>query len=154
MNRSIVIERADPAHPDMRRLLEAREAYFQSLYPPGSWHYRDLETMRQPAMRFFSAAIDGVALGCGGIWLREDYAEIKSVYVDPRARGLGIAKKLMARIEEEARAAGMKLARLETGIHQPEALGLYEALGYVRRGSFGEYPTDDPNSVFMEKRLA
>jgi len=154
VNRNIAIERADPAHPEMRRLLEAREVYFQALYPPGSCHYLDIETMRQPSMRFFSAALDGESLGCGGVWLHEDYAEIKSVYVDPKAQGLGLAKKLMARIEEEARAAGMKLARLETGIHQPEALGLYFALGYEKRGSFGDYPTDDPNSIFMEKQLA
>jgi len=138
----------------MTRLLEEREILFRSLYPPESCHYLDIETMRQPSMRFFSAAFGGEALGCGGIWLHEDYAEIKSVYVNPKARGLGLAKKLMARLEEEARAAGMKLARLETGIHQPEALGLYYALGYEKRGSFGDYPTDDPNSVFMEKELS
>jgi len=41
---------------------------------------------------------------------------------------------------------------LETGISQPEALGLYERSGYVRRGPYGDYP-DDPLSVFMHKRL-
>ena len=56
--------------------------------------------------------------------------------------------------EDEARAAGMTVARLETGIHQPEAIGLYRKLGYALREAFGDYPTDDPNSVFMEKRLA
>ena len=59
----------------------------------------------------------------------------------------------MDRIEDEARAAGMTVARLETGIHQPEAIGLYRKLGYALRDAFGDYPTDDPNSVFMEKRL-
>jgi putative acetyltransferase len=48
-------------------------------------------------------------------------------------------------------AEGRHILRLEAGIHQPEALGLYEALGYVRRGPFGDYG-DDPVSVFMEKR--
>ena len=69
------------------------------------------------------------------------------------ARGLGLAKQLMQRIEEEARACGRMIARLETGIHQPESLGLYRRLGYVDRGAFGDYPADDPNSVFMEKVL-
>ncbi|MBC8037717.1 MAG: GNAT family N-acetyltransferase [Rhizobiales bacterium] len=125
----------------------------QSLYPPESCHYLDVEEMRQPPMRFFSAAIDGEVMGCGGIWLHGDYAEIKSLYVDPQARGRGLARKIMARLEDEARRAGMKLARLETGIHQLEALGLYRALGYADRGSFGDYPLNDSNSVFMEKRL-
>ena len=84
----------------------------------------------------------------------EDYAEVKRVYVDPGARGLGLARAIMARLEAEALASGRNVARLETGIHQPEALGLYEALGYSRRHSFGDYPLDDPNSVFLEKRLA
>ena len=42
-------------------------------------------------------------MGCGGCWLHADYAEIKRVYVSPKARGLGLAKKLMQRIEDEAR---------------------------------------------------
>ncbi len=150
---SIVIERDDPRRPDVKRLLEARDALMQSLYPPESNHYLDVEEMRQPQMRFFSIAVDGEVRGCGGIWLHESFAEIKSVYVDPKARGLGLAKKIMARLEDEARAEGMAVARLETGIHQHEALGLYHALGYADRESFGDYPTDDPNSVFMEKPL-
>ena len=105
-------------------------------------------------MRFFSATVANDIVGCGGIWLHDDYAEIKRVYVTPRGRGLGLAKKIMARLEDEVRAAGLSLARLETGIHQPEALGLYRALGYSDCGPFGDYPADDPNSVFMEKRLA
>jgi putative acetyltransferase len=39
---------------------------------------------------------------------------------------------------------------LETGYLQPEAIALYERLGYSRRGPFGLY-TEDPNSVFMHK---
>ena len=91
-------------------------------------------------------------MGCGGCWLHHGYAEIKRVYVSPKARGLGLAKKLMDRIEAEALATG-HIARLETGIHQPEALGLYRRLGYVDRGPFGDYG-DDLNSVFMEKILS
>ncbi|HUR44039.1 MAG TPA: GNAT family N-acetyltransferase [Aestuariivirga sp.] len=154
MNTVISITREDPGKPEVKRLLEARDALLQALYPPESNHYLDVEAMRQPQMRFFSASLAGEVVGCGGIWLHDDYAEIKSVFVSPESRGLGLAKKLMARLEEEARTAGMKLARLETGIHQQEALGLYRTLSYEICDSFGDYPTDDPNSVFMEKKLA
>lgn len=51
------------------------------------------------------------------------------------------------------RREGFTLARLETGVAQPEALGLHVTLGYSRCGPFGDYPTGDPLSVFMEKRL-
>ncbi len=104
-------------------------------------------------MQFLLRGVDGEALGCGGIWLHEDYARGEAHLCAPRARGLGLAKKIMTRLEDEARTAGMTIARLETGIHQPEALGLYRALGYTDRDAFGDYPADDPMSVFMEKRL-
>jgi putative acetyltransferase len=151
--REISITRADAAEPSVRVLIEALDQYMIPLYPAESNHLLDIETLRQPQMLFFAAAVDGVTCGCGGCWLHDSYAEIKRVYVDPKARGLGLARKLMARIEDEARAQGLRLARLETGIHQPEALGLYRALGYVERGPFGDYGPD-PNSVFMEKPLA
>ena len=154
MNRAIVITRADPREASVRVLIDELDAYQQVLYPAESNHLLDIETLAQPRMRFFSVAVDGEVLGCGGIWLHEDYVEIKRVYVNPKARGLGLARKIMTRLEDEARAAGMKIARLETGIHQPEALGLYRALGYVDCGAFADYPKDDPFSVFMEKRLA
>ena len=150
---NVVIGPADPREPRVRRLIEELDALQLSLYPAESNHLLDIETLAQPRMRFVSASVDGVVLGCGGIWLHDDYAEVKRVYVSPKMRGLGLAKKIMARLEDEARAAGMKIARLETGIYQPEALGIYRALGYTDRGPFGDYPTDDPMSVFMEKRL-
>jgi len=151
---NVVIARADPREPRVRRLVEELDALQLSLYPAESNHLLDVGTLARAQMRFFSVSVDGEVLGCGGIWLHEDYAEVKRVYVSPKARGLGLAKKIMARLEDEARAAGMAIARLETGIHQPEALGLYRALGYADRGPFGDYPTDDPMSVFLEKRLA
>lgn len=153
MSRTVIIKRADPREPSVRVLIDELDAYQLALYPAESNHLLDIETLVQPQMLFFSATVDGDVLGIGGCWLHEDYAEIKRVYVSPRARGLGLAKKLMDHIEGQARASGMKHARLETGIHQPEAIGLYRKFGYVECGSFGDYPTDDPNSVFMEKPL-
>lgn len=152
----IVITIADPAHPPVRLLVEELDQYLIPLYPAESNHLLDIETLRQPEMRFFAAFADKgheTALGIGGCWLHGDYAEIKRIYVTPSARGLGLAKKLMQRVEAEAVQNGRNIVRLETGIHQPESLGLYRALGYVDCGSFGDYPADDPNSVFMEKRL-
>ena len=147
-----VITIADPAEASVRVLIDELDQYMVPLYPAESNHLLDIETLRQPEMRFFSAVVGDDVIGCGGCWLHGDYAEIKRVYVSPRARGLGLAKKLMQRIEDEARAAGRMIARLETGIHQPEALRLYRSLSYVDRGPFGDY-ADDPNSVFMEKVL-
>jgi putative acetyltransferase len=44
-------------------------------------------------------------------------------------------------------------ARLETGIHQHEAIDLYKRLGYIEIATFGDY-TKDPLSLFMEKKIA
>jgi putative acetyltransferase len=150
---TVVIAIADPAHPPVRAMVEELDAYLVPLYPAESNHLLDIETLRQPEMRFFAAHRGPEVLAIGGCWLHGDYAEVKRIYVTPSARGLGLAKLMMQRIEEEAIACGRLLARLETGIHQPESLGLYRRLGYVDRGAFGDYPVDDPNSVFMEKVL-
>ena len=81
-----------------------------------------------------------------------DYAEIKRVFVLDRFRGKGLSKQLMLYLESELKSRGVRLIRLETGVRQPEALGLYRKLGYVERDPFGAY-RPDPLSVFMEKRL-
>ena len=149
----VLITIADPGDPPVTAMVEELDAYLVPLYPAESNHLLDIETLRQPEMRFFAAFRGEDVVAIGGCWLHGDYAEIKRIYVTPAARGLGLAKQIMQRIEQEALACGCTLARLETGIHQPESLGLYRRLGYVERGTFGEYPADDPNSVFMEKRL-
>ena len=79
---------------------------------------------------------------------------MKRIYVSPRARGHGLGRQLMKRLEGAAQAAGLSLLRLETGPRQPEALALFAAHGFARCGHFGDYPTDDPLSIFMEKRLS
>ncbi len=146
----IEIKRANPR--DFIKFLQAGDDYAASLYPAESNHMLDVETLLKPQMHFFGITVDGVARGCGGFWAYADYVEIKRVYIDPDLRGLGLSKKLMRMIEDQARELGFKTARLETGISQPEALGLYRVIGYIERGPFGDYRLD-PLSVFMEKTL-
>jgi putative acetyltransferase len=146
----IEIKRADPR--DFIPFLQASDDYATSLYPAESNHMLDVETLLRPQMNFFGVSVDGAVKGCGGFWAHEDYVEIKRVWIDPSARGLGLSRKLMTVLEDEARVLGFKFARLETGISQPEALGLYRALGYADRAPFGDYKLD-PLSVFMEKKL-
>jgi putative acetyltransferase len=148
----IEIRKADPREAAFRALLQASDDYAASLYPAESNHMLDIETLLRPQMNFFGVWRNDVPVACGGFWADEDYVEIKRVFIDPSARGLGLSKKLMVVLENEARAKGFAFARLETGIHQPEALGLYRAIGYKDRGPFGDYKPD-PLSVFMEKAL-
>jgi putative acetyltransferase len=144
----------DPRQADVRRLVEELDAYMAGLYPDESIHRLDIETLARPDVCFLVARRGSEALGCGALRLcGEEYGEVKRVYVKPAVRGLRLGRLILERLEAEALARGLACMRLETGIHQPEALSLFARAGFSVRGPFGDYPVDDPNSVFMEKRI-
>jgi GNAT superfamily N-acetyltransferase len=95
-----------------------------------------------PEGAFLVAYLDGQPVACGG-WRshggRSQIAEIKRMYTVPAARGRGIARAMLAAVEESARAYGRSRIILETGERQPEALSLYESAGYERIPNFGFY---------------
>ena len=100
------------------------------------------------------AYVDGVAVGCGAIRrLDEVTAEIKRMYVDPSVRGRGIGRALVEALENEARVAGVTRIVLETGTRLPQAIGLYEAMGYARIPLFGEYLSSPDTSLCFGKSL-
>lgn len=78
--------------------------------------------------------------------------EIKRMYVRPAVRGRGIARALVAAVEHRARRIGYERLVLETGTVQPEAIGLYTALGYRPVPAFGYY-ADAPLSRFFGRTL-
>ena len=80
------------------------------------------------------------------------YGEVKRMFVLSHKRRHGLGKRILRRIEEQAREEGLRCLRLETGIRQPEALALYRSAGFVERAPFGDYRSD-PLSIFMEKSL-
>ena len=153
MTLDLTIALESPRQADVVPLIEALDAYLSGLYPAESNHLLDLEALSAPDLRFLVARRGAEVLGCGA--LRVDpsgYGEVKRMFVPPAARGLGIGRRLLERIEQEARAEGLGWLRLETGIHQPEALALYRSSGFRDRGPFGEY-REDPLSAFLEKEL-
>jgi len=149
---TIILE--SPDQPDVIALIAELDAYQDSLYPPESRHILDLAALKQPNVLFAVARDDdGGAIGCAALVLRPGYGEIKRMYVSARGRGQGVAKKLLALLESQAIGSGCELLTLETGPYQLEALAFYASAGYERRGPFGDY-TNDPLSVFMQKRLS
>ena len=93
------------------------------------------------------------AVACGGLCRYDEAtAELRRMYVAPSARGRGVARTLLAALEDEARALGYAFLRLETGDRQPEAIGLYASSGYRPIPRFGPF-ADDERSVCLEKRL-
>lgn len=146
----------DPTHPQALALMAQSEALMTALYPSESNHFEPAENLRPPHAHFVGLWEGERLMAIGGVKRMAndgEYGEIKRVFVDPAYRGRGLSRLIMAALEGHLRERGVGLARLETGIHQPEALGLYRALGYVERKPFGGYAAD-PLSVFMEKPLA
>jgi GNAT superfamily N-acetyltransferase len=99
---------------------------------------------------------DANALGCGALRVLGDgVAELKRMYVAPAARGHGVAKVVLAGLEDAARKRGWTTLRLETGPRQPEAIGLYSQAGYRPIEAFGAYvdAPDAEDSLFFERFL-
>lgn len=92
-----------------------------------------------PVGGFFVVWLDDQAAGCVGWRTRGPDAEMKRLWVRPVARGRGIARALIATVEDAARAAGLARVILETGLAQPEAIELYLSAGYQRIADYGYY---------------
>lgn len=151
---TITIAIEPPRQPEILRLLTLSDAYAASLYPAESNHLVDISSLERPSVRFLVARKDGAVAGCCALADSSDgKAEIKRMFVDPAWRGLRIGKLLLASIIDNARQSNLDAIRLETGIHQPEAIGLYRAYGFTEIPPFGAYKPD-PLSLFMEKRLS
>jgi len=137
---NITIELAPSATEDVRVLIGELDQELSAEYSPEQRHGLTLEAIFQPHVRFFLARLDGAAVGCGGVALIADFAEVKRMYVRDVARGRGVAKALLARIEVEARKAGLALLRLETGNRQAAALRFYARAGFQPRGCSAPTP--------------
>jgi len=100
------------------------------------------------------AWLDEKPVGCGALRPMPEttIAEIKRMYVQPAARGQGIARHMLTKLEYLAGVFGYQKIRLETGIYQPEAIRLYEKNGYARIACYGMY-ADDSLSVCYEKTI-
>jgi putative acetyltransferase len=154
---NIAIERVSEPTPEVHELIGELEEVLGAAYEPHQRHGLSLAQLFEPQVRFFVARLDGAAAACGGVALFDDYAEVKRMYTRPAARGRGLAKVLLRRIEDEARAAGKLVLRLETGTQQREAIGLYRSAGFESCGPFGHYAAMPARnielSLFFEKSL-
>ena len=151
------IELAPSATEDVRALVDELEAALAAEYSPEQRHGLALDALFRPHIRFFLARLHGQAVGCGGVALFDDFAEVKRMYVRDAARRQGVAGALLARLEEEAHNAGLSWLRLETGDNQIAAMQLYARAGFRRCPAFGDYalmaPQSIVTSVFFEKRI-
>jgi len=154
---TVVIEKPDSPTDEVRALIAALEAELSPHYAPHQRHGLQLAAIFQPHIHFFVARRAGEALGCAGVALASDFAEVKRMYVRPEARGQGIADALMDRLAQVAREAGLAVLKLETGDRQQAAIRFYARVGFRDCGDFEPYSSMPPEniatSVFMEKIL-
>ncbi len=141
----VTIEVVDPADDDAQRCLRAYEAELNERFDAGFEVDAALplpaDDLRPPAGCFLVAYRDGEAIGCGGLKLHgPDPAEIKRVWVDRSARGLGLARRLLTELEDRARAAGAPAVQLDTNRTLTEAIALYRKTGYVEIEAFNDEP--------------
>ena len=146
--------RGDAAEPPAADLVTAMVAEMVPLY--GNIDVPDApsatpEDFGPPGGSFLVGFEGGRAICGGGIKRLPDGAcEIKRMYVLPEARGRGVAGALLVALEDEARALGYTVARLDTGPRQPHAERMYRAAGYAEIGNFNANPFA---SFWGEKRL-
>ncbi|MEV6577279.1 GNAT family N-acetyltransferase [Streptomyces sp. NPDC051582] len=149
-------------HPDALKLNDQVQLEYQVRYG-GEGDVTPLDpAMFAPPRGLYLLAYDasGAPLASGG-WRSQDRndegysdgdAELKRMYVVPEARGLGLARRVLAALEADARAAGRTRMVLETGDQQPEAIALYFSSDYTLTTKFGHYRTYD-SSRCMSKPL-
>lgn len=148
---TIVQERPDT--PDATTLIGELEDILSPLYAVESRHGFSVQKLIDQGVAFYVLRSDGVPAGCGGILMvGREYGELKRMYVRPQFRGKGFGKLILNRLADHAGEHGAALLRLETGVHQTEAIGLYEQMGFYRIPPFGPY-FEDPVSLCYEKPL-
>jgi ribosomal protein S18 acetylase RimI-like enzyme len=149
----VIITPEHPATPEATALIAELDAHLEPLYPSESRHGFSVQKLIADSVAFFVIRDGGAPAGCGGIKLfGTAYGEIKRMYVRPQFRGRGLARLLLDHLADHARSRGVRILRLETGIHQHAAIRLYERAGFRRIAPFGEY-RDDPVSRCYEKRI-
>jgi GNAT superfamily N-acetyltransferase len=150
------LRRVPIGDPEARALIELVQEEYVVRYGGRDESPIDHTEFVAPRGAFFVGHLDGVPVVSGAWRRRSDVevagttntAEIKRMYVVPAARGLGLARRMLAHLEATACGAGVEAMVLETGLRQPEAIALYESSGYVTIASFGHYRDSDLNRCF------
>lgn len=117
------------------------DARFEGGFDPGKGGYAGKPQPAGPGDVFIVARLNGRAIGCGSLKpLDASTGEIKRMWVAPEARGLGLARRLLEKLESEARLAGMTRIRLDTNRSLAEAQSLY------RKACYRDIPKYNDNS--------
>ena len=147
-------ERWDPEEPPASELLAEMRVELNDVYESFSRLDNPAlspSELRPPGGAYLVGFAGDDAVAGGGLRrLTDEVAEIKRMYVRPQARSRGVARALLAALEEAAVSLGYAAVRLDTGPKQAHGLALYRSAGYVDVEPYN----DNPFACFWgEKRL-
>lgn len=145
----------DPARPDVYALLDEHLRNMHELSPPESVHALDVSRLKSEDITFWTVRSGGQLFGCGALkQLTPTHGEIKSMRTPASMRRRGAGRAVLLHILAEAQRRGYERLSLETGTADSfnAAHRLYESVGFVACGPFGDYQPD-PHSVFMTLEL-
>jgi ribosomal protein S18 acetylase RimI-like enzyme len=145
----------DPGSVDARWCVQQYfaelNARFNTGFDPSLSISADIAELTRPAGLFLVARSEGRPVGCGALKVHPGApAELKRMWVAPDARGLGLSRRLLAELEEHARAADAEVLRLETNETLAEAIALYRKSGFNEVPAFNQEPYAHH---WFEKRL-
>jgi putative acetyltransferase len=155
-DRTVRIARQDLTAEVSRALIASLDAELRGAYSePGANHFElDAAEVADGRGAFLVVELDGVPVGCGAVRLLDaETGELKRMYVAPDLRGRGLGRRLVAALEAEARALGVRRLVLETGIRQEAAIALYRNTGFRPIPLYGEYCLSPATSVCLGKDL-
>lgn len=138
----------DVVDPSSADAVGAMTAYFRELairfvdgFEPGDTLIADAPTMRAPAGAFVVARSDDAAVACGGVLRHNDETgEIKRMWIDPAWRGVGLGRRMLARLEQETASLGYRRVVLDTNDTLTEAISMYERAGYRAVERYNDNP--------------
>jgi ribosomal protein S18 acetylase RimI-like enzyme len=151
----VQIDVVDPAHRHAQHCLHEYyselDRRFDAGFDPAVTRTVDLDEVRPPAGVFLVALLRAEPIGCGALKFHGDEpTEIKRMWVDPSARGLGVGRRLLTELETHAAAHGSRVVRLDTNRTLREAIAMYHSAGYVEVDAFNDEPYAHH---WFEKRL-
>ena len=132
------------------RLRDEQQAELAEMYDGVA----DLEPVLPPEEMLATVAlwVDGEVVACGSLRdatrYGDGYGELKRMYVLPRHRGRGLARRVLIALERIAKEQGLRRLILETGDRQVAAITLYRSAGYRRIPPFGPYDERDPSVCY------
>ncbi len=142
---SVEVRPADPLSPEAQRCLDQYFGELASRFRGGF----DRDSGCEPPLRDFVppngclliAWLFGEPIGCGALrTFQPGIGEIKRMWVAPKMRGLGVARRLLAQLERVARKRRMRATRLDTNESLSEAIRLYRGAGYREIARFNDNP--------------